>query len=164
MKADWPIFLGALFITGSMACTISQPEFATATTSECTQHELVQLGGGQGVIFPAGVGHVEGYHSNAIKEIWTPTLADTRLAESQIESYLDLEAPSLVEKYRSYTRQYTGFNLEGRAFIFIQFFCTPPEDWRCGPAVVDDGGDCYFHLEYDIAEERCKNLYINGHA
>ena len=104
--------------------------------------------------------------AGAITEFWTPTADDVQRAEPRITEYLQANAPALVPKFSSYVRQYTGFRLGGRTLIFVQFFCVAPTnvDWRCAPVVVDDGGECYFRLVYDVGGDSCGNLYVNGDA
>jgi hypothetical protein len=121
---------------------------------------------GQGIIFPAGSGHVEGYGPGAIKEFWTPAREDVLVAEAHINAYLEVNAPQLASKLGRYTRQYTGFYLEDHKLIFVQLFCGLPSEsnWKCAPVIVDDGGDCFFHLEYDLDKGTCGNLWVNGSA
>lgn len=124
------------------------------------------MGQGSALIFPAGTGNVDGCRAGAITEFWTPTADAVQRAEPRITEYLRANAPALVPKFSSYVRQYTGFRLGGRTLIFVQFFCVAPTspDWRCHPVVVDDGGECYFRLAYDVDGDRCDNLYVNGNA
>jgi hypothetical protein len=47
--------------------------------------------------------------------------------------------------------------------VWGNFFCRPPRaDWRHEPVLVDDGGDCFFQLEYDVDAGRFSNLLVNG--
>jgi hypothetical protein len=118
------------------------------------------------VIFPAGAGYVGGYKYGTISDYWTPTPEDIRTAEAGLEMFLSTAAPPLASKLSTYVRQYTGFRLEGRDRIFIQFLCWKPynPEWRCHPVVIDDGGDCYFQLEYDKSNGQFSRLYVNGSA
>lgn len=134
--------------------------------ASCAAQEVFPVGTGKGVIFPAGRGHVEGYSPEQVAEFWTPSREEVFGAENHIEAYLQANAPSLISNIGRYARQYTGFYLGNQRFLFIQFLCGLPSelDWRCAPVVVDDGGDCYFHLEYDMDAKSCRNLWVNGNA
>jgi hypothetical protein len=132
----------------------------------CTQNQAVDSSGAQGVIFPAGAGDVGGYKYGTISEYWTPTPEDIRTAEAGLHEFLSSAAPHIAAKLSTYVRQYTGFRLEGRDRIFIQFLCWLPynPEWRCHPVVVTDGGDCYFRLEYDTSSRQYSHLWVNGGA
>jgi len=116
------------------------------------------------VIFPAGVSQSDRYPTGRVTDYWTPTADDVRQAELRIHSYLAENASLLVSKFSSYGRQYTGFYLDGQKLISAFFFCDPPppDDLWCKPFGVDDGGDCYFHIEYDVANDQCGKLDVNG--
>ena len=58
-----------------------------------------------------------------------------------------------------------GIVRNGRQVIFANFFCdTFGVDWRRQPLMVDDGGDCFFVVEYDPATGAFSHLMINGEA
>ena len=137
-----------------------------AGTPPCPQNEVVQVGGAHGVILAAGNASVDGYEHGAITRYWTPGLPEVLRAEEGVPGYLARMSSSLSGKFSSYIRQYTGFYHQGRKLIFIQFLCWPPSTpgWRCQRVAVDDGGDCYFSLEYDVASGEYRNLRINGEA
>ncbi len=133
-----------------------------AGAEPCAPYPVVRVGQGEGVLFPAGAGYVEGRSPKTVTEYWTPTAEDALAAESGIAECLRTEAPALAAKFSSYRRQYTGFLSGGRKLLFVQFLCeTTGPDWRCHPIVVDDGGDCFFHLEYDVSSGACRKLWVN---
>jgi hypothetical protein len=37
-------------------------------------------------------------------------------------------------------------------------------DWHLWPVVVEDGGACYFQVEYDVESQRFSRLSVNGYA
>jgi hypothetical protein len=73
--------------------------------------------------------------------------------------------PPLWKRVFAYKRQYVGLVKRGRHVIWGNFFCdTPRADWRHEPVSVDDGGDCYFQVEYDVDTGRFSELLVNGEA
>ena len=63
----------------------------------------------------------------------------------------------------AYRVQYVGIVRDGRQVIFTNFFCdTFGVDWRTQPVIVDDGGGCYFVVEFDLAAGSFSHLMING--
>jgi hypothetical protein len=109
---------------------------------------------------------------------WTPALADALALEQRLPDYLRRRVPSeyrragwkppsppLWERAPSYKRQYVGIRRKGRRVIYANFFCAGSEDsWRTRPVSVDDGGDCYFQVEYDVDRRTFSELSINGDA
>ena len=54
---------------------------------------------------------------------------------------------------------------DGRQVIFANDFCRAlGGDWRQAPIIVDDGGDCYFQVEYDPAAGTFARLMVNGNG
>ena len=147
----------------NLACATPQP-VPSSVAPPCPDNVIIQVGPGQGVIFPAAQAYVGGY--GTVSEYWTPTTADVLKAEAGLARFLAESRPTLAVKYSSYTRQYTGFVLDGRKLIFMNFLCWRPETpgWRCSSVSVDDGGDCYFHLDYDVTTGEYGHLWVNGLA
>jgi hypothetical protein len=76
-----------------------------------------------------------------------------------------LAAVPLWKRAYAYKRQYVGLVKQGHHVIWGNFFCQPPRsDWRHEPVLVDDGGDCFFHVEYDVDAGRFSDLVVNGEA
>ena len=106
---------------------------------------------------------------------WTPAAADVEALEQRLPDHLRAalarqrparggKAP-LWERAKTYKRQYVGVRRDGRRIVFANFFCRAwKEDWRTEPIVVEDGGDCYFQVEYDVDKASFSNLQINGEA
>jgi hypothetical protein len=153
-------------VSALMTACASRGPARSKSSPPCTQNQAVNSSGAQGVIFPAGAGNVDGHEYGTISEYWTPTPEDIRSAEVGLQSFLTEARPAIAAKLSTYVRQYTGFRLDGRDHIFIQFLCWQPHnpEWRCHPILVDDGGDCYFRLEYDTSSGQYSRLWVNGGA
>jgi hypothetical protein len=112
---------------------------------------------------------------------WTPTVADVLLLEEQLPSYLKRELkddrgrpassgyPALAPLWKrapSYLRQYVGFWRRGRRVIYGNFLCDNSfhVDWHTTRIDVDDGGNCYFQVSYDVKDRRFFDLMVNGEA
>jgi hypothetical protein len=123
----------------------------------------------EGVIFSqenaaAGAGLVYGAEA-----YWTPVEADILALEAQLDSYLQQNAPQdypgPLLALGAYKRQYVGFVSEGKQLIFANFFCeTHGQDWQQTFIAVEDGGPCYFEIEYDPQTETFSSLLIHGQS
>lgn len=109
--------------------------------------------------------HAEGY--------WTPAEADTRALEAEIVPFLRSlpdgarggVAPDLWERLPGYGRQYVGIVEDERRLIFASFFCDDLGiDWMTEPVAVEDGGDCYVQVRYDVEGGTFSDLAVNGEA
>jgi hypothetical protein len=124
----------------------------------------VQAPGCDGVIFPAE----EGFHCDGLRPTyWTPTREQVLEAEGRIAAYLQEAAPAIAAKLTGYRRQYVGMLFEHGRFIYMNFFRLDPRDgdrWLTEPVVVDDGGDDYFQVQYDVSTGDFCHLCINGEA
>jgi hypothetical protein len=103
-------------------------------------------------------------------EFWTPTKDDVLAAEPQIEAYLkrdskNLRTPDLWHKLPGYKRQYIGIVVNGHRRIFCRFFCVFPTGPLNDQAFwVEDGGECFFRIEYDLDDQQCYNFKANAYA
>ncbi len=101
-------------------------------------------------------------------EAWTPSQADVLALEKGIQAYLRQAAPDRSERGWSnlaeYRRQYVGVVLEKRRVIWANFFCSFGGDWTTQRVVVDDGGECFFTVRYDVDSATFSDLRINGEA
>jgi hypothetical protein len=103
-------------------------------------------------------------------DYWTPAKEDVRKLEEKIEFYLrkhpDRRSPALWSKLSEYKRQYAGMVENGRRKILVNFFCNSAriKDWKLHPVVVEDGGDCFFQIKYDVEAGTFSDLYVNGEA
>ena len=102
---------------------------------------------------------------------WTPTDTDIRRAEMRLGAYLLVNASPLAKKLIRYNRQYVGVFRDGRRVIYINCFREDSKarwwmdrDWWTKPVVVDDGGDRYFQVWYDVESCEFSDLHINGEA
>ena len=106
---------------------------------------------------------------------WTPALADVLALEKRLPDYLrrqlaaeygkrrPKDPPPLWERAPGYKRQYVGIRPNGHRLIHGNFFCEVDNlPWRTSPILVDDGGDCYFQVEYDAEKGTFSNLMVNG--
>jgi hypothetical protein len=162
MDLRWP---AAVACALSLACAGTPPPQPTSELAPpCPGNVVIPVGAGQGVIlagasaFVGGPGKVTGY--------WTPTTAEVLRAEAGLARFLAGAAPALAVKYSSYLRQYTGFVVDDHRKIHMNFLCWKPETpgWRCAAVEVDDGGDCYFQVDFDVTTGEYENLQVNGGA
>jgi hypothetical protein len=98
---------------------------------------------------------------------WVPTEAQAQALEGALIGYLrgQLEAAGVVTRgLARYRVQYIGIVRDGHQVIFGNFFCDVFDgaDWRREPYIVDDGGDCFFQIEFDPAAGSFSRLMING--
>lgn len=103
------------------------------------------------------------------KDAWTPLKDDVLKLEGKIESYLKQAAakksPKLWSKIAPYKRQYVGLVRNNRRVIFVNFFCQAYDiNWKTTAVAVQDGGDCFFTVFYDLGRAAFSNLQINGEA
>lgn len=101
------------------------------------------------------------------KEFWMPTKEQVLDAEAKIERFLKdkppAQSPDLWQKLPHYKRQYVGFIINGHKRIFCNFYCSE-EPLSCKPVVYEDGGDCFFQIEYNIEKKQVDKISINGEA
>ena len=105
----------------------------------------------------------------ATTEFWTPTNDDVLAAETQIEAYLktkskNLRTTDLWRKLPDYKRQYVGIMVKGHKRIFCRFFCRFPGPLNDKAFRVEDGGECFFRIEYDLDDQQCYNFEANAYA
>src|SRR6185295_9968804 len=103
-------------------------------------------------------------------EFWTPTKEEVLKAEQKIEEYLRSDSARHVDlsrKLPNYKRQYVGIIVNGHKRIFCNFLCSSAfflSEYVFVPIVVDDGGECFFRIEYDLVDKKCYNFNANGNA
>jgi len=100
---------------------------------------------------------------------WTPSADDIFKLEERLAEYLSQNSsyffsqPPTWERLDEYQRQYIGLERGGRQIIYGNFFCNNlGMDWRKTLVIVDDGGDCYFQVEYDVEDGALIMLLVNG--
>ena len=131
---------------------------------------MVQGEGFSGVIFPAEK-KLYGFGFAQEAQSWTPSENDVKLVEKQLPSFLKQsavqspEARAIEQHLSSYKRQYAGIVVNGQKEIFANFFCnTFNTDWTKEPVVVEDGGHCFFQVQFSMEKKSFHNLQINGRA
>ena len=102
-------------------------------------------------------------------EYWTPTKDDVLAAETQIEAYLktnskNFRTTDLWRKLPDYKRQYIGIVVNGHKRIFCRFFCFFPGPLNDRAFWIEDGGECFFRVEYDLDDKQCYNFEANAYA
>ncbi len=78
------------------------------------------------------------------------------------------QSPPLWERVTSYRRQYIGFvDAGGTHWIWGNFMCVNPgrvgsDAWRKKIIDVDDGGDCFFNVEFSPDTGKYRKFQVNG--
>src|SRR5262245_3804693 len=99
---------------------------------------------------------------------WTPSTDDIARLEVQLTPYLEgvatPKAKVIAAKLGRYKRQYLGYSVGGKKWIFVNSFCSWMEDesWRDTIIIVKDGGACFFSVRYDVSRSQFNQLQING--
>ena len=100
---------------------------------------------------------------------WTPSADDIFKLEEGLVEYLSQNSsyfyrqPPAWEQLDEYQRQYIGLERGGRQIIYGSFFCNNlGMDWRQKLVIVEDGGDCYFQVEYNVEDGAFIMLMVNG--
>lgn len=71
-------------------------------------------------------------------------------------------AAQIILKLSSYKRQYAGIVRGNKKIIVINFFCRSYNKWQEEVVAIDDGGNCYFMMEYDIDKNEFVSFQVNG--
>jgi hypothetical protein len=102
---------------------------------------------------------------------WTPSEDDILKLEGEIAGYLRQNSnqfyrqPPVWERLDEYQRQYIGLERGGRQIIYGNYFCNSEGiNWRQELVIVEDGGECYFQVEYDVESGLFIKLLVNGEA
>ncbi len=135
-------------------------------------YKVIKSGKVEGVIVPREMAadFIKALTGSERGDYWTPTKEDVLKMEEKIEFYLrkaqDRRSPALWSKLPQYKRQYAGVVEKGRRKIYANFFCNGAQikDWKMRPVAVEDGGDCFFQIKYDVENATFSDLYINGQA
>jgi hypothetical protein len=172
MKYRW---LFQLVISTALVVTLTsgreaEPAVSAATVQDA--YQKIKIGKIEGAIVPSERGEefVKALTGTVRKDFWTPTREDALRLEEKIEFHLrkvsDKRSPALWSKLAEYKRQYAGIVEGGRRKIYANFFCNSAKitDWKTRPVAVEDGGDCFFQIKYDVDAATFSDLYINGEA
>jgi hypothetical protein len=163
------VVLGVALLTGAvMQATVR----SLAASSQDDSYQRIKIGKAEGAIVPQerAAEFVKALSGTDRKEYWTPAKEDVAKLEEKIEFHLrkvsDKRSPALWSKLHDYKRQYAGIVEGGRKKIYANFFCNSAKitDWKARPVAVEDGGDCFFQIKYDIEAGTFSDLYINGEA
>ncbi len=165
----YPVKLVEQEFSSYVATFLVQPASSASGASPYEQVKTAEFEGAivpqeQGAAFDRGIGRISGADG-----YWTPQKDQVLKLEESIETELrqiaPLQSPNLWEKLSQYKRQYLGILRDGRLKIYANFFCSDDiADWREQPVLVLDGGDCFFHLVYDLDTGAFSELSINGEA
>ena len=100
---------------------------------------------------------------------WTPSEDDILKLEEKIGEYLSqnpsqfYRQPPVWERLDEYQRQYIGIERGDKQIIYGNYFCDSGRvNWREELVIVEDGGDCFFQIEYDVESEVFIKLLVNG--
>lgn len=110
---------------------------------------------------------------------FTPSNAEVAAFEAKLPALLREKARKpwprnktpLVDRAPTYVRQYVGkIEPDGKRWIWGNFLCqtfgqgADKDYWRKYPLWVNDGGDCFFNVEFSPKTGEFRNLKINGDA
>lgn len=101
-------------------------------------------------------------------EFWKPSKEEILVGEAAIEKYLvqlrPARSPDLAKKLPEYRCQYLGIAVNGRKRIYYNFYHKDHAVLTDEPVIVQDGGNMFFQIEYDIQDGKCYSLHINGES
>lgn len=106
--------------------------------------------------------------TKSLDGVWVPNAGEVAAFEAGLAAHMKKSVPAsskeLPGKLKSYKRQWFGVTAGSKKLIYGNFFCRELPGWEQGLVMVDDGGDCYFQLFYDVGSGEYLNLMINGNA
>jgi hypothetical protein len=131
--------------------------------------EMVELQGVSAVVLPENI--AEGsLAALGIKTegLWMPGRADVVSLEIALPAFLQFNAqlfhqdPPIWERLEGYKRQYIGIIENGKKVILANFFCQAKGvDWQKQFVHIQDGGECYFRLKFEVDTRRFFDLVVN---
>ena len=89
---------------------------------------------------------------------WTPTEDEVLLAEPKVQAFVLSWRPGLKSTLSKYVRHYSGWTLDGKRRLRIQFFDTRSfraKDLAHPLEVCDGDGETYFVVLFDLASGKC---------
>jgi len=102
---------------------------------------------------------------------WTPNADDVAELEARLIPYLEQTVREQDRNYNfwrnlaTYKRQYFGVLKATDPYIWANYFCEADiGDWEHNLIIVADGGNCFFSVLYDVANQQFSDLRINGQA
>ena len=97
-----------------------------------------------------------------VSGFWSPSPAQMIAIEKLLPDLLRKNGQKLnLSDYR----QYIGVTSHGKKLIYLNSFpseVTKRLDWRTTAVVVCDGGDAFWGVEFDPADNTFHNLQFNG--
>lgn len=104
--------------------------------------------------------------------VWHPTKKETDKALTRIHEYLlskrksNSEIDSIIKHRKEYGVQFVGIIRNKKKYIFCNFFRFDEDfsNWRNSMVFVFDGGFWFWNIEYNIGDDTCDSLSINGVA
>jgi hypothetical protein len=172
--------------TGPQDSPIQTPEQAQSSptdapqTPQSSENALVETAEYTGVIISEnGAAEFSYLFDQDSTSFWEPTADDVSKAEACIRQYLlSLEDnPELdtyqkeniafiLENLKEYRRQYVGIEVDGEKRIWCNAFLGDFSflNWEHVPVDVDDGGNRFWQIEYDLLKDECVNFYVHGEA
>jgi hypothetical protein len=145
--------------------------FACCLAGQCGRSRAVRHFRGDGfegiVVVPSSklVPPVYGHDEEGY---FTPDDEQIRRFETGLAAHLRASpperSPELYAKYASYHRRYVGMKIKGEKKLYTSFYCPSFKEWERPDVDVDDGGDCYFQVIYDVARGLYESVSVNGQA
>ncbi|HWA08249.1 MAG TPA: hypothetical protein VG838_02160 [Opitutaceae bacterium] len=111
------------------------------------------------------------FRPQGITGYWTPTEKDLRTSEVGLEDYLKLHGRTRHDSWTNYRRQVAGVEFDKAQLLFMSYFSTEltpeekqqvathdphydPDRWKKEPFWMNDGGEAYFRVIYDLPEKQ----------
>lgn len=179
MKSRDKIVLGiiVLLLIMAVSCTSSRYEISSVrnqpTAAELIRESKKTVENRNWLVFDKKFAEEMGIASWLVEagDFWTPSEDEIMKLEDRLAGYLSQNAvqfyrqPPVWERLDEYQRQYIGFERGGKKLIYGNFFCNNLGiDWRQGLVIVQDGGECYFQVEYDAESGMFTMLLVNGES
>ena len=127
------------------------------------------------VVIPAP--DISGVDRNYWRGTWPVSDQDAEHADEGVEGYVRTEDPAIADNLGDYYGQIFGvIDASGRKLIHFNFVCSAGIreldnlgggyrlDWKHDLVLVNDGGHCYFHLDFDPATGEYEGFQTNGEA
>lgn len=81
-----------------------------------------------------------------------------------------IKRTNFVIDLERYKRQYLSYiDSNGHKIVHVNCVCNDAIDemkakWKENYIIVSDGGNCFFNLNVNLSEKKCKDLMVNGDA
>jgi uncharacterized protein (DUF3820 family) len=109
------------------------------------------------------------FKPQGITGYWTPTERDLVGVENDLEAYIKMHGRTRHDDWTQVRRQVAGVEFSGARLLFLSYFLselTPeekqqvadktynPDRWKQEPFWMNDGGEGYFRVIYDLPEKK----------